>query len=86
MIKEFLSTSQAPFFRELRQSIKDIEVEERMDLLIHRPLGLLISRAAIRMALTPTQISLLSLLSDSSPGFSFTDTTPFPWPWPPPSF
>lgn len=71
MIREWISKSQLPFVEELRRSIKVIEIEERMDLLIHRPIGLLLCRLAIRLHLTPTQISFMSLFCGVVAGFFF---------------
>ena len=71
MIKEYILTSNRPFIKELRNSIKSIEIEEKLDLIFHRPLGLLFSKFAIKIKLTPLYISLLSLLSGALSGILF---------------
>lgn len=63
MIKEFILTNNSSFIKQLRQSIKIVEIEERMDLLIHRPIGLVMSWGAIKLGMTPLQISLLSMFT-----------------------
>lgn len=71
MFKEFILNNNSYFIRELRRSIKNIEIEERMDLLLHRPVGLLLSWGAIKVGLTPNLISLLSLLCGVTAGTLF---------------
>jgi phosphatidylglycerophosphate synthase len=63
MIKEWIRGSSRPSVVALRNSLKELEIEERLDLVFHRPLGLLVSRAAIRWGVSATRVSLLSLLS-----------------------
>lgn len=68
MIKKFISTNNLPFIVALRDSIKSIEVEEQLDLVVHRPLGLLFSWFAIKIKLTPLQISILSMIAGAIAG------------------
>lgn len=44
-----------------RATIKPVEVEELIDLLVHRPLAHLIARAAYPTAITPDQLTVLSM-------------------------
>ena len=71
MIKKFILNNNSYFIRELRRSIKNIEIEERMDLLLHRPVGLLLSWGAIKVGLTPNHISILGLVCGGVAGTLF---------------
>src|SRR5512138_3423150 len=53
MIKRLVATSDRPFLRDVRSSLKSLEVEEDLDLLVHRPLGLVFSRWAVGRGLSP---------------------------------
>jgi|GEM_PF-532648 len=70
-VKEFIKRSESPFLLQLKQSIKIIEIEETMDLLIHRPIGLWITWLAIRLKISPTQVSLLSMVTGVAAGILF---------------
>jgi len=71
MIKNFIMTNNSFFIRELRKSIKSIEIEEVLDLVFHRPLGLIFTWFAIKFRLTPLHVSLLSLLAGVVSGVFF---------------
>ena len=71
MIKEFIQSNNTYFISELRRSIKNIEIEERMDLAIHRPIGLILSWIAIKMGCAPIYISLASLATGVGGGILF---------------
>jgi len=43
-------------------SVKMVEAEERYDLVFSRPFGLLFAKVAARLHMTPTQVSVLSLI------------------------
>jgi hypothetical protein len=55
----------AALFNEFRSSIKSPDTEEKLDLLLYRPLGFLIAKVAWVFRMTPTMLSLLGL------GFGF---------------
>jgi hypothetical protein len=71
MIKQYILKSLNPFIEELRESIKAIEIEEKLDLIFHRPLGLIFSKFAIKLGLTPLHVSFLSLFSGILGGILF---------------
>lgn len=49
-------------WREYRASLKAPEVEEVIDLLVHRPLAFLVAKAAFRTSLSANQVTVLSVL------------------------
>ena len=49
-------------WREYRASLKAPEVEEVIDLLVHRPLAFLVAKVAFRTSFSANQITLLSML------------------------
>ena len=61
------------FALEYRQSLKNPETEDKVDLLLYRPLGFLSAKLAHWSGLSPTQVTLLGLLSGISAGFFFAD-------------
>ena len=71
MIKKLILTSNHPFIKELRTSIKNIEIEERFDLVFSRPLGLLFTRMAIWLKLTPLFVSIVSMIFGVLAGILF---------------
>lgn len=78
MVRQFIRSSRIPFIVTLRRSIKLLEIEETYDLLINRPLGLLFAFAARRFNLTPTQVSVISLVLGMTGGalFYFQNQSP----------
>jgi phosphatidylglycerophosphate synthase len=58
-------------FREYKSSLKDIAVEEAVDLFIFRPIAFLIVKAIYRLPITPNQISLLSMTVGIASGVFF---------------
>ena len=50
------------FRADVHDSVKMVEAEERYDLAFSRPFGLFFARIAARLRMTPTQVSLLSLI------------------------
>ena len=71
MIRSFIASSSIPFVQELKQSIKLLEIEERVDLILHRPLGLVLSKVAIRFGITPTQITVAGIVVGIIAGILF---------------
>ncbi len=47
---------------EYKSTLKPLEVEEPIDLALHRPLAFLVAKSAYRTPLTPNQLTLLSML------------------------
>lgn len=66
-------------FREFKSSLKDIAVEEAVDLFLFRPVSFVFVKFLVKIPITPNQISLLSLLSGIVSGifFSFGDKRSF---------
>ncbi len=54
-----------------RASLKHLEVEEVIDLFVHRPLGYLVARAAYPTFVSPDAITLLSMLAGIASGAAF---------------
>lgn len=54
-----------------RASLKNLEVEEVIDLVVHRPLGYLVARAAYPTSVTPDAITLFSMLAGLASGAMF---------------
>lgn len=54
------------WFRNLRKevvdSVKMVEIEERYDMVFSRPAGLFFAKIAVKLNMTPTQVSFLSML------------------------
>jgi phosphatidylglycerophosphate synthase len=58
-------------YREYKSSLKDIAVEEAVDLYIFRPIAFLIVKAIYRLPITPNQISVLSMTVGIAAGIFF---------------
>jgi phosphatidylglycerophosphate synthase len=50
------------FREEYRATLKCLEVEETIDLVVHRPLAFLVAKLAYRVSLTPNQLTALSVV------------------------
>jgi phosphatidylglycerophosphate synthase len=48
-------------YNEFKSSIKSPDTEEKLDLLLYRPFGYLIAKAANAMSMTPTMLSIMGL-------------------------
>lgn len=57
--------------QEVKSSVRIIEVEERFDLIFSRPFGLLFAKIAFKLRMTPTQVSVASLLTGVLGGVLF---------------
>lgn len=57
--------------QEVKASVRIIEVEERFDLIFSRPFGLLFAKIAYKLRMTPTQVSVASLLTGVVGGVFF---------------
>ena len=68
------------FAVEYRLSLKNPETEDKVDLLLYRPLGFLSAKLAHWSGLSPTQVTLLGLLSGVSAGFLFAYPSPANFP------
>lgn len=66
---------------EVLSSVRIVAVEERFDLVFSRPLGLLFAKIAYKLRMTPTQVSVASLLTGVLGGFLFwwQDQPLFAW-------
>ncbi len=56
---------------EYRSSIKSFDTEEKIDLYFYRPIGHLLAKIAVPLKLTPTNLSLIGLVSGLLSGFCF---------------
>src|SRR5450759_2325263 len=56
---------------EYKASLKNITIEEYVDLFIFRPLAFLFVKSIYRSSITPNQITLLSMLTGISAGVMF---------------
>lgn len=63
-------------FQEYKASLKDISVEEPLDLYLFRPIAFILVKLIYRSSLTPNQISFLSILAGILAGFLFALGTP----------
>jgi hypothetical protein len=68
MLHEFIAKNDHPFIQELRRSCRNIDIEERFDLLFSRPLGLLCAWLAMKLVLKPVHVSLLAMLTGVASG------------------
>lgn len=57
--------------QEVIASVRIIEVEERFDLIFSRPFGLMFAKIAFKLNMTPTQVSVASLLTGVLGGVLF---------------
>ncbi len=58
--------------KEYRTSLKAIEVEETLDLIVYRPLGFLLVKAVYRTSITPNQLTFLALIAGAISGHFFS--------------
>lgn len=63
----------AALFSEFRSSIKSPDTEEKLDLILYRPLGFLIAKIAWAFRMTPTMLSLSGLAFGILAGLYFLD-------------
>lgn len=66
----------ASWYKEYKSSLKTIETEELLDLLIYRPLGFILVKAVKHTDITPNQLTLAALVAGISAGFAFAWGTP----------
>lgn len=66
----------ASWFKEFKSSLKTIETEEYLDLLIYRPLGFILVKAVKHTDITPNQLTLAALVAGLGSGFAFAWGTP----------
>jgi phosphatidylglycerophosphate synthase len=68
-------------YKEYKTSLKDVVVEEAVDLFFFRPLAFVLVKLLIRLPVTPNQLSILSILMGICAGvfFSFGDPRSFVW-------
>ena len=59
------------WIREYKASLKTVEIEETLDLLIYRPMGFFLVKAVQRTSVTPNQLTLTALLFGVLAGLSF---------------
>ncbi|MCK4765918.1 MAG: CDP-alcohol phosphatidyltransferase family protein [Candidatus Aminicenantes bacterium] len=59
------------WYREYKLSLKDIAVEEVVDLIFFRPLAFIIVKLIYRLPVTPNQISVLSIMAGITSGVFF---------------
>jgi len=67
--------------QEVKASVRIVAVEERFDMVFSRPIGLLFAKRANSMNMTPTQVSLASLLAGVTGGilFLWQDEASYAW-------
>ncbi len=58
-------------YREFKNSLKDLAVEETVDLFIFRPIAFAIVKTIYRLPVTPNQLSVLSMLAGITSGVFF---------------
>lgn len=58
---------------DFKNSIKSPDTEEKLDLLLYRPIGFIIAKIAHSLGMTPTMLSLLGLLCGLYASFIFLD-------------
>lgn len=58
-------------YKEFKASLKDIVVEEVVDLLIFRPIAYIVVKLIYRFPITPNQISVLAILTGIASGVFF---------------
>jgi phosphatidylglycerophosphate synthase len=63
--------------KEVLGSVKMIDIEERYDLIFSRPAGLFFAKIAARLKMTPTQVSVLSLIIGCAGGYLFLHQDPY---------
>lgn len=68
--------SPRPWSSAYRASLKPPELEERLDLLVYRPLAFLIAWPLRRSSISPNQVSVASALCGVAAGFLFWRATP----------
>ena len=61
---------------EYRSTLKPLEVEEPIDLALHRPLAFLVAKSAFRTPLTPNQLTILSMLMGVVGGYALYASGP----------
>src|SRR5262245_8819901 len=65
------------FWSGYRSSLKPLEVEEPIDVYVHRPLAYVVARALYRLPISPDAITLVSILFGIASGASLVMS--FPW-------
>lgn len=60
------------WLNEYRASLKAIEVEETLDLIIYRPLGFLLVKLIYKTSITPNQLTFLALIAGAVAGYFFS--------------
>jgi len=61
----------AQFVQEFKATIKSPDTEEKLDLILYRPLGFVIAKLANVLSMNPTQLSLLGLFSGWAGAYYF---------------
>jgi len=66
-------------YKEYKESLKDLAVEEAVDLFIFRPIAFLLVKCIYRLPITPNQLSVLSMIVGISAGvfYAFGDQRSF---------
>lgn len=62
-------------FKEYLQSLKAVEVEENLDLVLYRPLAFLVTKAVYPTSITPNQLTFVALVLGVSSGFALAQGT-----------
>jgi phosphatidylglycerophosphate synthase len=63
--------------KEVHASVKMIDIEERYDLAFSRPAGLFFAKIAARLGMTPTQVSVASLVVGCTGAYLFLHQDPY---------
>ncbi|MCP5054173.1 MAG: CDP-alcohol phosphatidyltransferase family protein [bacterium] len=61
----------ASLYHQYKESLKDIAVEEQVDLFVFRPIAFVVVKAIYRLPITPNQVSVLSMLAGIAAGIFY---------------
>jgi hypothetical protein len=67
------------WYGEYLSSLKAVEAEEALDLVLYRPLAFVLTKLLLRTSATPNQVSVASLACGVLAGFAFSVGTPRAW-------
>lgn len=71
----------AGFWSGYWQSLKSVEVEEPVDLYVHRPLAYLLARALYPTPISPNLVTIASMVAGVSSAYLMLADTPHHWQW-----
>lgn len=59
------------WYKEYLASLKTLETEELIDLVVFRPLGFLVVKGVKKTTITPNQLTIAALIAGIAAGFAF---------------